>query len=191
MSSTDLPESIPPGARRLLAWLETDTGRRALWWTLGLLLGLTFLGFLAVGANGPADPHLEGEDAVALRVTAPDGSVQVHCVLVADEPSERARGLMERTDLGGFAGMAFVFDKDEENGFHMRNTPMPLTVAWFAGDGSFVSAADMDPCLDPAARCPQYRPTGRYRLAVEVPRGKAAGLGIGPGSKAAVAGACT
>jgi uncharacterized membrane protein (UPF0127 family) len=161
-----------------------------LWWTIGVLLGLTFLAFLAVGANGPTDPSFAGVDGAALRITAADGTEQVHCVLVADDGTERARGLMGRTDLGVHAGMAFVYQEDVDNAFHMKNTPMALTVAWFRGDGTFVSAAEMDPCPPIAAECPRYRPAGAYRMAVEVPRGRAPALGIGPGSKAAMAGAC-
>ena len=189
-SPVDFPESLPPGIRRTLAWLSTERGHRVLWWTIGILLGLTFLAFLAVGANGPADPSFAGEEAAALRLTAADGTEQVHCVLVADDDAERARGLMERTDLGKHAGMAFVYQADVDHGFYMKNTPMPLTVAWYRADGSFVSAADMEPCLEPGRECPTYRPAGRYRLAVEVPKGRGPALGIGPGSKAAVAGAC-
>lgn len=161
-----------------------------LWWTIGVLLGLTFLAFLAVGANGPTDPSFAGVDGAALRLTAADGTEQVHCVLVADDGTERARGLMGRTDLGVHAGMAFVYDVDVDHGFYMKNTPMPLTVAWYRADGTFVSAADMDPCLEPGRECPTYFPADRYRMAVEVPRGRAPALGIGPGSKAAMAGAC-
>ncbi len=174
-----------------LAWLATETGRKAMWWTLGVLFALTLLAFLAVGANGPDDPSFEGEQSAALRVTAADGATQVHCVLLADEDHERAKGLMERTDLGEHAGMAFVYDTDTSNRFYMHNTPMPLTIAWFAADGSFVSSADMDPCLEgPASDCPRFSAATPYRLAVEVPKGRAPALGIGPGSKAAVAGAC-
>ncbi|HVF75938.1 MAG TPA: DUF192 domain-containing protein [Acidimicrobiales bacterium] len=189
-SPVELPESLPPGLRRTLAWFSTETGRRALWWIIGVLLALTFLGFLAVGANGPADPTFAGEESVALRVTAADGREQVHCVLVADDAEERARGLMERTDLGPYAGMAFVYQSDVDHGFHMKNTPLPLTVAWYRADGSFVSSADMDPCPQAVVSCPPYKPAGAYRIAVEVPKGRAGALGIGPGSKAAVASAC-
>lgn len=175
----------------ILTWLATETGRRALWWALGLLFGLTLLAFVAVGANKPKDPSLKDAEQAALRVTAADGTVKVHCVLVADEPDERARGLMERADLGGKAGMAFVFPADTDSAFYMANTPMPLTVVWYAADGSYVSAADMDPCLQgPPDACPRHRPAGRYRLAVEVPKGQAPAAGLVPGSKAAMAGRC-
>ena len=38
---------------------------------------------------------------------------------------------------------------------------MPLSIAFFAADGSFVSATDMEPCLTgPADACPRYAATG-------------------------------
>ena len=60
--------------------------------------------------------------------------------------------------LGGYDGMLFVFDQDEQVGFWMRNTPMPLSIAYFDGDGRFVSASDMAPCADSPAAPPTRRP---------------------------------
>ncbi|RPI22311.1 MAG: hypothetical protein EHM57_05495, partial [Actinobacteria bacterium] len=55
------------------------------------------------------------------------------------------------------------------SGFWMKNTLLPLDIAFFAGDGSFVDRLTMEPC--PGDPCPVYRPSGPYRLAVEVPAG--------------------
>lgn len=181
----DVPDSIPPAWREPLAALSTENGRKWLWWVVGALMALAFLAFLAVGANGPDDPTLAQEGG-NLRLVSAAGVEELFCVLVADTPGERARGLMERTDLGRHHGMAFVFDDDTDSGFHMRNTPMPLTVAWFEADGDFVSATDMTPCGD-RPDCPVHRPAGKYRLAVEVPQGKVA---FAPGAKASLSGEC-
>lgn len=54
--TADVLESLPPALRRPLSFFATDRGRRVLWWVLGIMLALTFLAFLAVGANRPADP---------------------------------------------------------------------------------------------------------------------------------------
>lgn len=195
----DIPDYVPAGLHEPLAALSTEDGRKWLWWALGVLLALAFLAFLAVGANGPEDPTLAAGTTTTtttvptpkdnLHITAADGTVREFCVLVADSEAERALGLMARPDLGKHDGMAFVFEADTRSGFHMRNTPMPLTVAWFEADGDFVSAADMVPCRD-APGCPTYRPKGPYRLAVEIPRGKQAEFGIGPGAKARLDGEC-
>lgn len=100
------------------------------------------------------------------------------CVWLADTPERRQRGLMEVTDLGeGKAGMVFAFDEPATGGFWMRNTPMPLSIAFVAGDGRVVSTADMDPCGD-RTDCPSYGAAGPYRWALEVPRGGLARLGV-------------
>lgn len=73
--------------------------------------------------------------------------------------------------------MLFAFDRDTSGGFWMRNTPMPLSIAFFAADGALVSTAAMAPCGD-RADCPSYAAAGAYRYALEVPRGDLDGLGV-------------
>jgi uncharacterized membrane protein (UPF0127 family) len=85
--------------------------------------------------------------------------------------------------------MLFVWPTDTDSGFWMRNTPLPLSIAWFAADGSFVSSAEMAPCAD-VDTCPTYNPAGSYRFALEVPQGDLQKLGIGRGTKLAVGGRC-
>ena len=120
---------------------------------------------------------LDGFDELAVTVDPGDGSLLAWCLLAALSSEQRARGLMEVTDLQGYSGMAFVYDEDVQNAFHMRNTPTPLSIAWIAADGSVVSIADMEPCEDRDG-CPTYPPSGPYRYAIEVFQGDLAELGI-------------
>ncbi|HEX2038438.1 MAG TPA: DUF192 domain-containing protein [Acidimicrobiales bacterium] len=205
----DLPDNLPPTLRSVVEASATPGGRKVMWWVIGGLLGLAFLAFLAVGANRPADPVLGAEPTttttvprvkfgtfgeLALRVlapgTAPDPAATPFCVLMADTPAQRAQGLMGRQDLGGYDGMLFVFPQETTASFHMRNTPLPLTIAFFDTGGTFVSSADMAPCGN-SARCPRYSAAGRYRMALEVPQGGLARLKVGPGSRLVLGGACT
>ena len=169
--------------------------RRWLGWLVGALAVTALVGFLLVGANGPADPVLGGIPGfgeAAFRVTpagATSPAAQL-CALVADNEAQRAQGMMGRRDLAGFDGMLFRFDGDSTGGFWMRNVPVPLSIAWFDAEGRFVSSADMAPCED-RDDCPTYPPGGPYRLALEVLQGGLAPLGVGPGSTIAVGGACT
>jgi uncharacterized membrane protein (UPF0127 family) len=126
---------------------------------------------------------------VAIAITAADGRVSACCVMVAASAEQRQRGLMEVTELGGYEGMLFVWDTDTAGPFYMRNTPTPLSIAWFDASGAFVSAADMEPCAD-VADCPLYAPEGPYRFALEVPQGDLAVLGVGPGSRLSAGGGC-
>ncbi len=126
---------------------------------------------------------------VAIAITGPDGEVAGWCVLVAATSEQRQRGLMEVTDLGGYAGMLFVWGADASSGFYMRNTPTPLSIGWFTAGGDLVSTADMDPCPD-EADCRTYPAGGRYRFALEVPQGELAAMGVVAGSSLAVGGEC-
>ncbi len=121
-----------------------------------------------------------GFTAVTLIVTRDDGSTEEWCVWVADDEAERGRGLMFVTDpgLGGKDGMVFVFPDDSRASFYMKNTLLPLSVAYIDGDGRVVSSTDMEPCPADTPNCPVYPPAGPYRLALEVPKGGLPGLGI-------------
>jgi uncharacterized membrane protein (UPF0127 family) len=130
-----------------------------------------------------------GFGEVAIAVTGPDGEVTGWCVLLAATSEQRQRGLMEVTDLGGYAGMLFVWDGDVSSSFYMRNTPTPLSIGWFDADGALVSTADMDPCAD-VEGCPTYPSGGRYRFALEVPQGSLDDVGVVGGSSLAVGGSC-
>jgi uncharacterized membrane protein (UPF0127 family) len=104
------------------------------------------------------------------------------CALLADAPDEHAQGLMGRTDLAGHDGMLFRFDGDTDSTFYMKDTLIPLSIAWFDAQGRFVSSADMPPCGDEPV-CPSYGADKPYRYALEVPQGELATLGIGPGTR--------
>jgi uncharacterized membrane protein (UPF0127 family) len=140
-------------------------------------------------ARGAAAPPFAAFDESRLAVTSADGSHTEGCVLVADDSDERGRGLMEVRDLGNYVGMAFEFGGPTDTTFYMRNTPMPLSIAFFDGDGGFVSATDMAPC-DDIDGCPLYAADERYEWALEVPQGRLEDLGVGPGAIATVAGRC-
>jgi uncharacterized membrane protein (UPF0127 family) len=95
-------------------------------------------------------------------------------VAVADEPHERAQGLMGVEDLGSLAGMLFVHESDTQAGFWMKDTIIPLDIAFFAADGSLVNLQTMEPCrADP---CPFYQAGVSYRWALEAPAGDLQGL---------------
>jgi uncharacterized membrane protein (UPF0127 family) len=82
-----------------------------------------------------------------------------------------------------------VYEEPVQNGFYMRNTPTPLSIAWIADDGSVVSTADMEPCEDRDG-CPTYQAAGPYRYAIEVFQGRLADLGITETSRVTVGGSC-
>ena len=91
--------------------------------------------------------------------------------------------------FGSGNGMVFAFPEDNDTGFWMMNTVMPLSIAWFEDDGDLVSTADMAPCTS-QTDCPTYPPTGSYRFALEVPQGDLGRLGVEEGSTIALSGDC-
>lgn len=138
-------------------------------------------------SSSPTSPSSSGGvvgfELASFTVTDSSGTTWPLCLWLAATRSERARGLMYVTDesLGGADGMAFLFDDTNWGAFWMRNTPIPLSIAFFDAEGRFVGSADMDPCGD-RADCPRYDPKVGYRYAVEVPVGGLAARGIGSGS---------
>lgn len=126
-----------------------------------------------------------GFDLVAARVTAADGATCDVCLWLAATPAARTQGLMGVTDLSGADGMVFRWDEPTSGNFWMRDTPLPLSIAFFDADGSFVSANDMAPCLAPTpdAECARYDAAGPYQYAVEVALGGLADLLMAPGSR--------
>jgi uncharacterized membrane protein (UPF0127 family) len=111
------------------------------------------------------------------------------CLLAALSAEERSQGLMNVTDLHGYSGMVFVYATDVRNEFYMKDTPMPLSIAWIDKDGAVVSTADMAPCGH-RNDCRLYPAAGPYRMAIEVPQGQLAALGLVPGATVTVSGAC-
>jgi uncharacterized membrane protein (UPF0127 family) len=96
------------------------------------------------------------------------GSVTVH-VEVAETAAQRERGLMGRTSLASDAGMVFLFPTATTDAFWMKDTLIPLSIAFYGADGRILRILDMPPChADP---CPVYNPGVAYRGALEVNRG--------------------
>jgi len=66
-------------------------------------------------------------------------------VEVADDEAERSLGLMHRKTLPADAGMLFVYPDARVRNFWMKNTHIPLTIAYIGKDGRIVHLADMKP----------------------------------------------
>jgi hypothetical protein len=164
-------------------------------------------GFLVQGGSRPADPttvargtlvpsvRIPGFDEISFTVTARDGTVdkgtnRAYCALLAVTTAQQDRGLMGRRNLAGYAGMIFEWPAPTRTYFYMKDTSIPLSIAWFDASGTFVGATDMTPCPPTTAACRLYRPAAPYMYAVEVPLGHLASLGIGNGSTLALDGPC-
>jgi hypothetical protein len=98
-------------------------------------------------------------------------------VEVAATPQQRERGLMQRDTLPASGGMLFVFERAGRHCFWMRNTPLPLSIAFVDTHGHIVNLADMQPHTD-TLHCP----SADVRYALEVSQGGFQQRGIVPGT---------
>ena len=85
-----------------------------------------------------------GLDLVTLTVEG-RGRSHAFTVEIARTASEQEQGLMNRRDLAPDAGMLFPFDPPRPASFWMRNTLIPLSVAFLGDDGSVVNIDEMKP----------------------------------------------
>ena len=111
-----------------------------------------------------------------------DGSPVILSVLVADTDPERERGLMGVTNLASDQGMAFVFDSPTTAEFWMKNTLIPLSIAFVNQGGRVVATRDMQPCRTDS--CPWYSAGQPYAFAVEAHLGYFSGSNVRLGDRA-------
>ena len=108
-------------------------------------------------------------DRGTATITTRSGAKVVVQVEIARTSAERQRGLMYRRTLPAKAGMVFVFSQAVSNGFWMKNTLIPLDIAFYDGRGRILRIMTMQPCRrDP---CRVYEPGVSYRAALEVNAG--------------------
>jgi len=69
-------------------------------------------------------------------------SIQAETVNTAQS---RNQGLMHRSFLCANCGMLFIFEKADKYSFWMKNTPLPLSIAFIAADGSILNIEKMQP----------------------------------------------
>ena len=122
-----------------------------------------------------------GFESVAATVTTADGEVCELCLWLADSSRGRSQGLMGVTDLGAADGMAFVYPSPHTGSFWMKNTLLPLSIAFFDDRGVYLDAFDMEPCT--ADPCPLYPTAPDFTVAIEVVEGDLPSLGLEAGSR--------
>ena len=134
----------------------------------------TLLALLVTLAAAPAAAQ-QPQQLPMVTLTAGMHNVQAQ---LAASPDQRQIGLMYRREMPSNEGMLFVFEDTSRQCFWMRNTLLPLSIAFVADDGTIVNLADMKP-LSEDSHC-SSKPV-RYALEMNV--GWFAKRGIGPGFK--------
>ena len=120
-----------------------------------------FLFFLLVVYGSCGENRAQELPTVTLRV----GGQSIEAEL-ALRPEEQARGLMYRKELGEMRGMLFLFSRDRVLRFYMKNTLIPLTIAYLDKEGVIQELHDMQ-ALDEATVASQWP----LRFALEMNQG--------------------
>lgn len=137
-----------------------------------MILRALLFSLLAVAPALAAGPREE------LAIVTAHGR-HVFRVEIADDPDERAQGLMFRKRLPADAGMLFLSGRNEVQSFWMKNTEIPLDMLFIARDGRI---ADLHERAAPfslqtiSSKAPVW-------AVLELPGGTAARLGIKPGDR--------
>lgn len=135
-----------------------------------------FAQFAVFACASPAHAQ-EGPQPKLKTIELTAGMHVIHTEL-AITASEQTTGMMFRRGMGANDGMLFVYPDSGVRCFWMRNTLVPLTIAFLSGDGTVINFADMAP-LDESSHCSE-KPA---QYALEVPQGWFAKRGFKPGLK--------
>jgi uncharacterized membrane protein (UPF0127 family) len=132
------------------------------------ILAASFLFILTenAAAQGPSLPIIELK-AGMYRIEAE----------LADTPAARQTGLMYRNFMPTNTGMLFVFPEKAIHCFWMRNTKLPLTIAFIDDDGKIVNLSDMEPETQN-----NHCPRGPVRFALEMNQKWFTQRALGPGT---------
>jgi uncharacterized protein len=110
----------------------------------------------------------------SIRLNAGIHNIQAE---VAQTPEQRSTGLMFRKEMAANEGMLFIFEQPAVQCFWMKNTLLPLSIAFVDDSGAVVNLADMKPQSEQS-----HCSTKPVRFVLEMNQGWFAKRGIGPGA---------
>ena len=131
------------------------------------------IAFAAACGGAAAQPAPQSLPTV--RLNAGIHNIQAE---LAQTPEERSVGLMHRPSMAAPHGMLFAFEQPATQCFWMKNTLLPLSIAFLADDGTVVNIADMQPQTTESHCSAQP-----VRYALEMNQGWFAKRGVKSGSK--------
>ncbi len=103
---------------------------------------------------------------------------RIYSVEVAKTPEERQKGFMDRKEVPDKTGMLFVFENDRKLTFWMKNTHVPLSIAYLSSEGVIKEIYDMEP--ESLAPVPSVH---FVRYALELPQGAFKKEGVKEGDR--------
>jgi uncharacterized membrane protein (UPF0127 family) len=133
----------------------------------------TLVSFAVIGVTAcQAQPQVS--------ITTQEGREVVFQVEVADTPAKREMGLQYRRDLPEGRGMIFIFPKEEQLSFWMKNTPLPLDMIFISAEGRIVGIVENTVPFSLDSRSV----TGKSRYVLEINGGLARRYGLKAGDSA-------
>lgn len=128
----------------------------------------------AVSATGASQAQAGGAEARVIFERSDNSKIQGDdnredpflIVEVARTTQQQARGLMQRDSLAADHGMIFVYQGTVTTAFWMKNTYIPLSIAFVSSEHRIVDIQDMDPRSEVL-----HHPAQPYRYAIEANRG--------------------
>ena len=139
---------------------------------------ITTLTALVAAIGALAATPARAQQPQQLPTVALNAGMHIVQAQLAASPDERQVGLMYRREMPTNEGMLFVFEDASRQCFWMRNTLLPLSIAFVADDGTIVNLADMKPMTEDS-----HCSSKPVRYALEMNAGWFAKRGIGPGFK--------
>lgn len=128
------------------------------------VIGLAALVFLAAACEAEGDPA--PYPTIEITVVGPGGNEATLTVEVVHRPRERQQGLMFRQSLPEDRGMLFLYPADRTGGFWMKDTYIPLTIAYIDAEWRVLELRSGRP-LDETV----LEPSQPYRYVLEVNEG--------------------
>lgn len=139
------------------------------------LSGMALIGLLAASAALAQQPPVAPQSLPVIQLGAGMYNIKAE---VARTPQEHAIGLMQRASMPVNHGMLFVFERAERQCFWMKNTLMPLSIAFLRNDGTVVNTAEMK-----AGSLDSHCSAEPVRFALEMNQGWFARRGVTPGAR--------
>jgi len=151
---------------------------------------LSFIMFLAVlssclgkeSRSGQAPSGLQKFEKREIAIEGKNGKITIKAELARTQ-AQHQQGFMYRKTVKDGEGMLFIFDSDETRSFWMKNTLVPLSIAYIASDGRILEIYDMEP-----GNLNSVRSSRSVRYALEVPQGWFGRAGIDTGDRLILAG---
>lgn len=138
------------------------------------LAGIYFICLLGCSPTPETTPEVGFESYFPIAIGTTELQLQV-----AVNPIEQARGLMYREQLAPRHGMLFIFETAQQRSFWMRNTPLPLDLAYINTKGAVVEFHR----LYPYDEIPVLSRSHNIKFALELQQGQINFLGIQEGDR--------